>query len=54
MFPGFVARSRANPALELTDAGAWHTLWEDARRNILGLGAMPTVHRWNTEAAVCA
>jgi phytanoyl-CoA hydroxylase len=54
MFPGFVARSRSNPASELTNAAEWHELWEDARRRILGLQAMPSVHRWNTEAAVCA
>ena len=54
MFPGFVARSREHPETELPDPVAWKTLWEDARANILGLGAMPTVHRWTTEAAVCA
>ncbi len=30
-FPGFVARSRANPASELHDARAWAQLWYDAR-----------------------
>lgn len=54
MFPGFVARSRSHPETELRDAAAWKALWEDARDRILGLGAMPSVHRWNTEAAVCA
>jgi hypothetical protein len=54
MFPGFVARSRQHPETELTDPVAWKALWEDARQNILGLGAMPSVHRWTTEAAVCA
>jgi hypothetical protein len=53
MFPGFVARSRQHPETELQDAAAWKALWEDARTKILQ-GPMPAVHRWNTDAAVCA
>lgn len=53
MFPGFVARSRSNPALELDDHLAWRALWEDARTGIL-TGPMPPLHRWNTDAAACA
>jgi len=53
MFPGFVARSRQHPETELPDHVAWRQLWEDARTKILA-GPMPTVHRWNTDAAVCA
>lgn len=34
-FPGFVARSRANPASELRDPVAWAKSWDDARENIL-------------------
>ena len=54
MFPGFVARSRRHPEIELTDHLAWRALWEDARDRILAAGSMPDVHRWNTDAAVCA
>jgi hypothetical protein len=54
MFPGFVARSRAPPETELPDATAWRALWEDARDAILRAGEMPNLHRWNTEAALCA
>ena len=34
-FPGFVARSRANPDSELRDPSAWAALWDGARRRIL-------------------
>ena len=34
-FPGFVARSRANPKSELTDPVAWDKLWKDARERII-------------------
>lgn len=30
-FPGFVARSRANPASELRDPAEWHRLWLETR-----------------------
>jgi len=53
MFPGFVARSREHPDAVLSDPVAWKALWESARTKILE-GPMPSVHRWNTEAAVCA
>lgn len=53
MFPGFVARSREHPETELHDPVAWAASWEAARRRILS-GPMPDIHRWNTDAAVCA
>ena len=34
-FPGFVARSRANPESELTDPVLWDQLWQDARMRII-------------------
>jgi phytanoyl-CoA hydroxylase len=34
-FPGFVARSRGNPASELRDAGTWQQNWESARQRIV-------------------
>ena len=34
-FPGFVARSRANPESELHDPVTWNQLWQDARRRII-------------------
>ena len=53
MFPGFVARSRSDPASELHSATEWKALWEDARSRILGK-PMPKLYRWNTEAEFCA
>lgn len=34
-FPGFVARSRANPASELKNAQVWNQLWQESRRKII-------------------
>lgn len=34
-FPGFVARSRANPETELHDPVKWNELWQDARDRII-------------------
>ncbi len=34
-FPGFVARSRRDPASELRDARAWAALWQTARQRIV-------------------
>ena len=34
-FPGFVARSRANPESELTDPLAWNRMWLEARERIV-------------------
>ncbi len=54
-FPGFVARSRRDPASELHDPEAWAAAWEQARQTIVG-GRYPDRifedRRWN-DAAVC-
>jgi phytanoyl-CoA hydroxylase len=34
-FPGFVARSRANPDTELSDPAQWNRMWQDARMSII-------------------
>ncbi len=34
-FPGFVARSRSNPASELRDEALWLQQWRDARQRII-------------------
>jgi phytanoyl-CoA hydroxylase len=34
-FPGFVARSRANPDTELKDPVRWDRMWQDARMSII-------------------
>ncbi|MBM4436787.1 MAG: phytanoyl-CoA dioxygenase family protein [Actinobacteria bacterium] len=54
IFPGFVARSRANPASELRDHTAWYQRWMATRDHLLGLDQMPKLVRWTGEHAVCA
>lgn len=54
-FPGFVARSRANPVSELRDAAEWARLWNNAREAIVSgqhNGRVFEDTRWN-DAAVC-
>jgi len=47
-FPGFVARSRANPGSELTDPVLWDQLWQDARMRIIrGEYQGPIFKDWN-------
>lgn len=52
-FPGFVARSRSNPAAELHDAQAWSEMWVEARR-ALSQGELPRFKRWDTDSPTCA
>lgn len=52
-FPEFVARSVANPALELTDWRKWRALWEDARTRLSGQPHID-IHRWASDAPHCA
>ena len=52
-FPGFVARSRANPASELTRWQDWAQLWADARAR-LAQTPVPSFNRWSADAPACA
>lgn len=52
-FPEFVARSVANPALELTDWRKWRSLWEQARTRLSGQPHID-IHRWASDAPNCA
>lgn len=52
-FPGFVARSRANPASELHDGDQWAESWREARRKLSSAGE-PFFNRWDAKAEVCA
>ncbi len=57
VFPGFVARSAANPDSVLTDPDEWARLWWNARDRIAGGDVeMKFGTRWNANAAqpVCA
>lgn len=53
-FPGFVARSRIDPAAELHDAQAWAESWREARRRIAAEGAETFFNRWDGRSEVCA
>lgn len=52
-FPEFVARSVANPALELTEWRKWRSLWEEARSRLSGQPHID-IHRWASDAPHCA
>jgi phytanoyl-CoA hydroxylase len=52
-FPGFVARSRGDPASELRDPEQWAALWHTARAT-LAEQEKPTFNRWTDGAPVCA
>ncbi|NND02156.1 MAG: phytanoyl-CoA dioxygenase family protein [Acidimicrobiia bacterium] len=57
VFPGFIARSAADPAAALTDAAEWAELWWKARdRIVTGQVDMSFGGRWNHNAdqLVCA
>lgn len=53
VFPGFVARSRSHPDLELRDAEAWAQCWFDARTR-LAVKNIPHYNRWRENDGVCA
>ena len=47
-FPGFIARSRANPDSELRDPQLWNQMWQDARMRIIrGEYQGPIFKDWN-------
>jgi len=52
-FPGFVARSRANPESELGDGSVWARKWAEAR-SALSRGETPNFHRWDPNDPMCA
>ncbi len=53
MFPGFVARSRKDPASELRDPAAWAELWYQTRRRMVD-GVSEPSHRWLSDDPLCA
>jgi hypothetical protein len=46
-WPGFVARSRAHPELELKDSGEWGRMWAEARASIIAMNAEHNILRWD-------
>ena len=54
-FPGFVARSRKNPAEVVTDHRQWAALWQDARARLIEQGEVVFGSRWRgVEQPDCA
>jgi ectoine hydroxylase-related dioxygenase (phytanoyl-CoA dioxygenase family) len=54
-FPGFVARSRANPAAELRDPTIWNQLWLDTRARLASTTVdIKPFHRWSNDGPGCA
>lgn len=53
IFPGFVARSRSNPARELRDPDVWAQSWYDTRAK-LAVKNIPYYNRWRENDGVCA
>ena len=53
VFPGFVARSQANPDSVLRDPAVWAQRWL-AVRDQLAAQQDPSYNRWTADAAVCA
>ncbi len=52
-FPGFVARSRANPDSELDDPKVWASIWRRARKRLAG-EPDPMFNRWSSDDPACA
>ena len=52
-FPGFVARSRANPRSEQHSPTQWHEMWQHARDSLAN-GEQPTFNRWSFDDVACA
>ena len=53
LFPGFVARSRQDPASELRNPDAWAQLWYETREKLSTLNP-PAFNRWPSDDPVCA
>jgi hypothetical protein len=52
--PGFVARSRNNPAQELHDYAEWVARWQAAKARLVAQSFREKTHRWNSDAPACA
>jgi hypothetical protein len=53
-FPGFVARSRQNPASEVRDWQVWADLWRATRSRIAATPLTGSFIRWTADNPVCA
>ena len=53
VFPGFIARSKSNPKLEMIDPNSWLKSWEQARFTLATDGS-PDFNRWDPNDPTCA
>ena len=53
-FPGFIARSRQNPASALTDWRVWANLWRKTRARLAQVPPAGKFTRWTSQEAICA
>lgn len=53
-FPGFVARSRQNPASVVTDWRDWANLWRQTRSRLAKIESAGKFTRWTSEEPICA
>lgn len=53
-FPGFIARSRANPERALRSRDEWEALWFAARAHLADVQYSEPFNRWSADAPVCA
>lgn len=53
-FPGFIARSKKAPDIELRDAGDWSRLWVETRRYLAENAYDKPFNRWSADAPACA
>ena len=53
-FPGFVARSRQNPASAVTDWQVWANLWRETRSRLAQVQNAGKFTRWTGEEPICA
>ena len=51
--PGFVARSRTDPAAELRSPVQWHQMWLDCRERLAENPVEPLHARWSADNPVC-
>ena len=54
IFPGFVARSRRDPASGVTDPAAWAELWRAARTRLATIEDPGKLNRWSGDEPGCA
>ncbi len=53
-FPGFVARSRSNPASAVTDWQVWANLWRQTRSRLAHVDDAGKFTRWTGSEPICA